>query len=377
MASESESPADKAESIPYIFRIFSTTYVEVLRELKKESTDKQFEEKKEIPPFAQYSCIISDEDFEPITQDLMFKKLLANKYFRYTFDIPKVKLTKPIPSPSSEIFLRTQLEDDISPDILTGYLIGRYYLSINIIQNFISFHTGISSDGFIRGLYLAFKNKLLSHFKGEQIINQPKLKWHMFGCDRKFSDKYADKFINGIKKPCDVFDMNSIRSIRLQSSEKLANIQLFIADIFPKTHIEVLKQWILLADSFNEKTEIVLRLPYNWLNIYTQMCSVILFFISYYKYVAITKMPWNGHIYLIIKHPKIKISRKIISTIESYVVDGAEYPLFHSSAFYDDKEMLDHMSTYISNMALIYKKLSLPSISDEEQLTEWSNVFKS
>jgi hypothetical protein len=160
----------------------------------------------------------------------------------------------------------------------------------------------------------------------------------MLGCDTVISEKYKKYLVNGLKNPCDIYDRNTASSINVQLSERISvkTLDLYTADIKSKNHIDVLKQYLLICDYISDAGTIVLRIPSEWSAFYTNMVSVLTFFISMYSNVKIFKTPWHlvPKYYLILRSPKKQLDAAMHSALTVYIASDTECPLI-SDTFYN------------------------------------------
>ena len=322
--------------------LFDKTYKDTIRLLKKE---KSIEQKREenthnnILPFNLYIYDISDIQLEPFSLPVFYKKNNVKYKHSYKFtrdnDI-NYNIRRKNVFADVKVMLEHVLSNDINDrpivnnDFLTGYYMGKTGLLGNHNVNSI-LHLGLSKDGFLRGFYYTLNKKT---------------KLNIYGVDNNVIDIYKKNYVNGIKKPCDVYDINSIRSINIQLSEtiKSGDITLFIGDIKTNSSIDVLKQFLIAVEWVSNNATIVLRLPLNIDKCFTSINTILQLFISRYNSVKLFKTPWSiiPKIYVILTSPKKNISRAEILNIISYINDMSKLPEsdigFINSIVYDDNE---------------------------------------
>ncbi len=311
-------------------------------------------------PFESFVYDLSDLDLAPIKLIYFYKKSHARAKHNFKFEMLENTLHKPrhnhkLFRQSITVLEQTLTTNDYNrPVIDEDFLTMFYLIKSNIIKlpkNITSYHTGISSDGLLRGLFSTLK-------KGTR--------WNFYGCDKNYAKLYGDRYINGIKKPCDVLNINTIRSINIQLSEKITpnSIDLFTCDIKPNTAIDVFKQYLICANWLTANGVILLRLPLNWSNNYTAMITLIIYFQSHYNIVRLFKTPWNNvpKLYLIISHPKEgSIDSTKLLAITSYITDiemlptGINTSLF-SSIIWNDEEDSDQMQQLVDNIKNTYQQ---------------------
>ncbi len=323
-------------------------------------------------PFESFMYDLSDLDLEPIKLTYFYKKSHAKAKHAFKFEMSENVIHKP--RQNNKLFRQsvTILEESLTMNeydrpVIDGDFLTMFYL---IKSNFIklpkiitSYHTGIASGGLLRGLFSTLK-------KGSR--------WNFYGCDKVRSKLYRDRCINGIKKPCNVLDINTIRSINIQLSEKIApnSIDLFTCDVKPTTAIDVFKQYLICANWLTANGVMLLRLPLNWNNNYTAMITLIIYFQSHYNTVRLFKTPWNTvpKLYLIISHPKEgSIESTKLLAITSYVTDiemlptGINTSLF-SSIIWNDEEDSVQMQQLVDNIKTTYNQcLSTDTLPKNEE----------
>jgi hypothetical protein len=274
-----------------------------LRRLKKSLEESQVENKttKIDDPFRNYWYDISRENIQPIETMHIYKKTFKAKHVYESKEISCDKvMSTPAYKPRADdrfkelsIFLPVLFEDVpiVDSDFLTGFYFGKtiiypYILGLKkqtLIPTISSFHSGMSSDGMIRGIWYALENVRSTLGKS--------IKWNFLGCDNKLISKYKTKYILGISKKCNIFDINSVKSISIQLNETSINFDFYIADVKPNNISQLLTELLLV--NYTKFKFIILRLPLNWLSCYTQMINVLLYFISSFQVVKIFKTPWS------------------------------------------------------------------------------------
>lgn len=295
---------------------FAKPYTSMLAALKKEQDAKFAEEHVAVDfdtaLFPNYMFDLSDKDLDPIPSSNHYKKSHATKH-RYTFDKPQVAYTarKQNYFRELEMFLTPLFEENpiVNDDFLTGYYFAKAIIIPNIIDNLTtgtpkdlkSFHPGISSDGIVRGIWYAFAAYQKKHPNSY-------ISWSFFGCDRHYKPAYKTKYLNGVTKKCDIFDLNSIRSVDIQIEETLGKLSFMISDIKPRNIKDVLSQLIMCHNTMQPNGIVFIRLMFDWLSEYTQMTNLLIYCISSYNIVKIFKTPWGNvpKFYLILAQPKHK-----------------------------------------------------------------------
>ena len=292
---------------------FTKTYKDTLRALKKaqEAIPVEYSYKHE-GSFTSYLFDLSN-DMDPYKSDVFYKK--SSKMHNYNIGMPNDAIYIPRQKDlfADTLFLETQLTTDDSekPIISDDFQTGFYFSKIGIIpaaKIYTSFHCGLSSDGMLRGFYSSLPKKT---------------KWDFYGADKHVIPIYSKKYVNGVKKPCDLFDKNTLRSINVQLSEKIkpGDITIFISDVKPSHTVDVLKQLLLAIEWMNRSAVIILRLPLNWNKFFTSIVSVLLLLISRFTTVKIFKTPWGivPRLYLILKDPKALFSITELNSIQAYI----------------------------------------------------------
>lgn len=295
---------------------FAKPLTSILAALKKEQTEKFETEHKSADfhtdIFPDYVFDLSDADLAPIPATYYYKKSHASKH-RYIFEKPAVVYT---PRPLNyfkelALFLTELLEDNpiVNDDFLTGYYLAAVFIIPNIIDNLISgtaknlksFHPGITSDGIIVGIKYAFANYNKHH-------PTDGIHWEFLGCDVRRVSQYKTKYLNGVTKNCNIFDINSIRSVSIQVEEKLDKLDFLISDIKPASIADMTSQLILIHSLVQQKGISVIRVLNDWYTSYTQMVNLLVYCISSYSVVKIFKTPWGvvGKLYLVLSQPKNK-----------------------------------------------------------------------
>lgn len=280
---------------------------------------------------------ISDVHIQPIDSKHYYKKSFDAKH-KYRFGLDNCNLRTRKVDPFEDVYnLLPQLYDDnpyVDADFLTGYYFAKYVLAIkgqSTGEKITSFHSGLSSDGITRGLFYAFAS-----------LPKP-IKWDFYGCDKKFKKEYANKYINSKSIKCDVFDINSVRSINIQISEKIKSFDFYISDVRPTDLYDTMCQLILCTNKVKGFT--IIRLPTIWKAIFTAMTNLLLYLISQYNIVKIFKTPWGltPKFYLIIGSPKEPYSAVkytgLIKYMEAVKIDRT-LPLYNTMIF--DVEDVDN-----------------------------------
>lgn len=381
--------------------VFDKTYLDVIRNLKREQAKQNTAESKELDneqplsdePFNSCMWDLSDIDFEPLGLGLFYKKAFR-KYHEYKIQPPNTPIIKRKENSFEDVEILVyqvlQLEnelDQINADFLTGYYLQKQH---NIASRSLkfkrisSFHAGISSDGLIRGIYYALPKNT---------------NWSLKGCDRQFDKKYTPCYINGNRKPVDIYDKNTASSMNIQIGNIIASssLDLMTCDVRSVTAIQVFKQYLLLYDYVAQDGTFVFRLPVNWNLIYTGMLSMLLYFISHYKIVKLFKTPWGDYprIYLIVRHQKVKIPNSKILAIKSYIQDctaenSADIPLFNIHTYEETdeetkdmqnkniKSNIEYMDTFLENLSAIYTDLvSIDSkFSKDRSMSLWTKLLE-
>jgi hypothetical protein len=322
--------------------------------------------------FESFVYDLSNLDLEPIKLTYFYKKSHAKSKHNFTFDVAENTVHKPrnnrkLFKQSITILEQSLTTSDYNRPVIDEDFLTMFYLIksnfIKLPKNITSYHTGITSDGLLRGLFSTLK-------KGTR--------WNFYGCDRVHSKLYTDRYVNGIKKPCDALSINTIRSINIQLSEKIApnSIDLFTCDIKPSTAVDVFKQYLICANWLTANGVILLRLPLNWNNNYTAMVTLIIYFQSHYNTVLLFKTPWNAvpKLYLIVSQPKEgTIDSPKLLAITSYVTDIEKLPTgintsLFSSIIWNDEEDSDQMQQLVSNVTNTYKQcLSTDNLPENEE----------
>lgn len=323
---------------------FKKTYQDNLRELKKEQIKQEALKPKEeikqlLDPFESYVFDISNIDLDPIELAMLYKKNFAKIKHTYTFTMPvDAKYVRRQTNIFTDIenILPNIIPDCKSTDgdFLTGYYLAKYHLRLPKVLT--SFHAGISKDSLTQGIYYSLAK------------TQPNTKWQMFGCDSTPVKKYEPIIRNGIRKPCDIYNANTISSINVQLSESISqgSLDLYTCDIRSKSTADVIKQLVLVREFLAPTAQIVLRLPTNWNSYYTSMSTFLLFCISYFTNVKIIKTPWGviPKYYLILQNMKATISAKEATTLQTYLsvlLEDPNVPLISQTYFnIDEQEIL-------------------------------------
>jgi hypothetical protein len=311
--------------------MFTKTYQDNLRKLRAEQAKQEkIEPLPSVDPFKDNVYDISDLDVEPIDSSMIYRKNFAKLKHAYNVEVPetKQKLKGDNKFTDVEAILPALISDcpEIDSDFLTGYYLIRQHMALPYVLT--SFHAGISSDSLTKGIYYALLKR------------EKKTKWQMLGCDTNQKSEYKNIMYNGIKKPCDIYDPNTIASVNIQLGEviDLASINLYTCDIRSKSTREVLRQLLLIRDFLTPDAYILLRLPPDWTNCYTSMSTLLLFIVSHYKSVKLIKTPWGAthKIYLLIQSRKLNINTKVYLALNAYInelTDAPNIPLISQSYF--------------------------------------------
>lgn len=288
---------------------FKKTYQDTIRQLKKElkKTQKEHVSSYDTDLFPEYIFDISNQELEPIKTTQMYKKTMPQKH-TYVFPVePYALKRRPVNFfKELELVIPTQFEDRpaVNMDFLTGFYLAKAFILPNvdttkddsIVRRIVSFHAGLSSDGLTRGIWYGI------------VHSQQQLQWHFYGCDKYIKDEYKKMYINGVAKKCDVFSMNSIRGIEIQSEEllKINPYDFYTCDVQVHTAKDVLKSVILSYKFIRPHGFGFVRLPDNWDKIYTQLINVFVYMISTYEIVKIFKTPWGktSKLYMLYSKPK-------------------------------------------------------------------------
>ncbi len=355
--------------------LFKKTYQDNLRALKKEQEIKEQKNKKELAesvgldPFEPYVTDLSDLDVEPVDVDFMFKKNMA--HIKNTYQIPMPTDAKFVARTSNlfegvEALLPSMIQDckTADSDFLTGYYLAKFHINPAGVLN--SFHAGISSDSLIQGMYYAIRK------------NNPKTKWNMYGCDARKTEKYKSILKNGIRKPCDIYNTNTVTSINIQLSETMPveSIDLYTCDIKSNSVHQLMKQLLLIVEYLSMDASVVLRLPVNWHSYYTSMVTFLLFCIGQFKSVKILKTPWGSipKYYLILSGFKEQISQQkriALKTYVAYIESAPVTPLINEDYFdlYDKDMLIQPINqSYINIMGFEM------DMSENEVLQHWANL---
>lgn len=350
--------------------LFTKTYQDNLRALKKEQA-KQDEpvEVTKTDPFESFVFNISAE-IDPIDNTYVYIKNLAAVKHSYTFVYPSdlvIKYRDVNVFADAESILPTIITDDtqvVDSDFMTGYYLAEYHIFIKSV--FTSFHCGITSDSLIRGIYYCI---LKTH---------QQTKWQMFGCDKNPTDKYKHLLVNGIRKPCDIYDRNTMSSVNIQLSEKVTNqsVDLYVCDIKSTNTFDVIKQLTFINDFISPKGTLILRLPTNFSACYTSMTTLLLYLSSIYNTVKIFKTPW-GRIpkyYLILGNPKCSIRMTTMISYLNALKDRPNTPMISKTLFnLDDNTIYSDQIQKIKNIYAEMIKLDVP-FNSEEATKIWANI---
>ena len=254
---------------------------------------------------------------------------------------------------------------NVDDDFLTGYYIAMYHLQLPKIIT--SFHAGISKDSLTQGIYYALAKI------------QPKTKWQMFGCDSNPIKKYESIIKNGIKNPCDIYNINTMTSINIQLNEFIdqKSIDFYTCDIKNNGAADTLKQILLIREYLSNNCQIILRLPKNWSLQYTSISTILLFCICQFKQVKIFKTPWGSvpRYYLIMQDMKSPISAQLASIFQAYIlalIDNPNLPLISQTYFniYDQKNIMASI-----NQAYI-KMCDISSVSEQDAVYIWTDIVE-
>lgn len=351
--------------------LFKKTYQDNLRTLKKEQAKIVPTIVEEIDPFEAYVTELYNDDLEPIEPVFLFKKNFAKIKHSYQLPIPlNAKFTRRTNNKfeSVEAILPTILPEckSVDSDFLTGYYLAKFHL--NIPQIMTSFHAGISKDSMIQGMYHAV------------LKLRPKAKWQMFGCDAHPIQKYKNISKNGIRLPCDVYDINTSNSINLQLSESILykSVDLYTCDIRSNSAADLLKQLILIREYLTNDARLVLRLPLNWNSCYTAMQTILLFCASQFKTIKVFKTPWGSipKYYLILNGFKELINTQKHAILRTYLDalnTNPNIPLISSTYFDIDK---DNRQIFMQNISQAYINMLKfeDSYTSDETLLIWTDM---
>lgn len=329
------------------YSAFAKPYTVILSTLKKEQEEKFKAEHVDVSfdtaYYPDYLFDLSDGDLNPISATHHYKKSHAIKH-KYNFEKPLAMFShrKQNYFKELEIFLPSLLDESpfVNDDFLTGYYFAKALVIPNIIENrpngvektIKSFHPGLSSDGITKGIWYAFADYNKKHTKDS-------IHWEFFGCDSHIKPIYKTKYLNGVTRKCDIFHINSIRSIGIQIEEKVKKIHLLITDIKPTGIKDIVSQLILAHDTVENKGIAIIRINIDWLAQYTQMINILIYCISSYNIVKIFKTPWGNtpRLYLIllgVKRKALTAPHKtgLIKYYEALDVD-TKAPLFNKMIF--------------------------------------------
>lgn len=368
--------------------LFTKDYRQVIKELKEEQ-EEQEANKKEVKEvfkgeelWASNLYDISDESVYPIDKKHMYKKTFAKKH-NYQFPVPKVVPHKRLDL-YSEIYeiIPSMFEENpiVNEDFLTGYFLAKWL--VLPAKRVKSFHSGLSSDGINRGMFYAFST-----------LPKP-IKWEFFGCDVNVRKEYAKNYVNGLAKKCNLFDINTVRSINLQLSEKTKEIDIYIGDVRPNNLYDFMCQLILLH-GYNAKYTVV-RMPTNWQNNFTGMVNILLYLVAQYDYVKIFKTPWGvqPRWYLILSEPKEEINTAKYTSLIKYIEELKQnpvLPLYNNMVFeveeLGDQELItqddlmkpeSYMKVFIENVQNLYKQLVEydEDIDTDEANSKWNKLME-
>jgi hypothetical protein len=343
------------------------SYQDNLRALKKEQQELADTKEEKTPLddtnlFASYLFDLSDEELLPIERILMYKKMYAIKH---NYVVPNDGTNLPIVKLSADPFQETSIflppiignEPIVNQDFLTGYYLAQTILPKD--KTITSYHAGLSSDNLTRGIFHAF-------------AKQKNIKWKLYGCDRVIRNEYRKVYINGVSKKCNVFDLNSIRSINIQIGEtiKPKSLNFYISDVRTQSTADVLMQYFLCYGYVSDNGYTIIRLPNNWQEFYTSMVTTMIYFISQYDYIKIFKTPWGEipKFYLIFARPKEVITQAKINNIVSYIEalkTNSDLPLFNEAVFDIDEDPTstetlkdkNYMELLVDNINNTYKQL--------------------
>ena len=344
--------------------LFKRSYRDTLRELKKEAKtieENTTEINKDAPydPFAQTTVDLSHE-YSEITNAELYKKYHRKYTISNETKIKQhVNMFEDIPDLIPSFFTESSLV--INDDFLTGYYLAKFH--IKLPQILTSFHAGMSSDGLIRGIYHGL------------FQTSKKYEWSLYGCDKNTIESYNKLYINGIHKPCDIYNQNTANSINIQLSAKFKTktFDLYTVDICPSTAMDILRAYILLIDYISDAGTIIIRIPTNWKSFYTPMLNIITMFTHLYTTVKIFNAVWadTRKYYLILSNAKDIISTKLITNLRSYINCGDDNMSLVVKAFMD--EYADH----VDKIKNVYEKFSTevlyPNIDDN--ITKWADMM--
>lgn len=373
--------ADKKKNVS----LFAKDYRQIIKELKEEQAEIESKESKESSSkyeeiWASYIHDISDESVYPIDNKHMYKKTFAKKH-NYKFPVPDVSSFQRLDLYSDlyEI-LPSTFEDNplVDEDFLTGYFFAKWFMMPT--KQIKSFHAGLSSDGINRGMFYAFTS------------SAKPIKWEFFGCDKNIRKDYAKHYVNGINNKCNLFDINTVRSINLQLSEKTKVLDIYIGDIRPNNLYEFLCQ-LILVQSYNPKYMIV-RLPTDWKNNFTGMVNILLYLVAHYNVVKIFKTPWGikPKWYLILSDSKENSNASKYTSLMKYIEElkqNPTLPLYSNMVFeveeLGDQELItqddlmkpeSYMKIFIENTQNLYKQLVEyeEDISSDDANKKWDSL---
>jgi hypothetical protein len=343
--------------------IFKKTYQDNLRALKKEractleqsGAGQPNDEKQPKPAVdgAVYDSFMFDlsNDEIPNTTTLLYRKNFAKVKHNYTIDEPSIPRDERLDTKQDvfkevELLIPSIISNDlvVDSDFLTGYYLSKFHMKFG--NSIISFHAGLTKDSLIRGIYY----NLLKQDK--------KTKWQMYGCDRKTIPIYNSMYVNGINKPCDIYNRNTMLSINIQLSEKTTqnNLDLYTADIKTTNTADVLKQYMLIKDYIASRGYLILRLPSIWKNCFTSMATLLIFLSSQYRNIKIFKTPWGKlpKYYLLLSDKKNKTDAAVNKTLLAYLADllqNENLPLM-SSIMFDTDDF--NYNLYIEDITRLY-----------------------
>ena len=311
------------------------SYRAVLSDLRKEQEELKIqreEESKKIIDnksdniFKNYIINLSKENLDSIPDILLFKKKNIDEYYSYEIPNTEVKQNKrktDICKKVKETFIYVFPERLIDDDFLTGYFISKTLININknVIKLFIA---GMTNNSMMHGI----------------IDGLNKTSVDFYGCDKRPSRIYSNKYFNGVTKRCDVNDINSAVSINIELCERFPiNVfDIFISDICQKDASSVLSSFMIHHSLVMRNGIILLRLPDDWTEFYTAMASIIMFFVYHYEVVKVIKIPWGikSRSYIYLSFPRCEINQKKKANIISYIKElqaNKNLPLLASSVF--------------------------------------------
>ena len=342
--------------------LFKQTYRDNLRQLKKEllkiSQETNANNAQSYDPFKQFVFDIS-HNLEEINMADLYKK------YQKKYSIPYDTTIKPHVNTFGQLIdlmpsFFTDTNPTINDDFLTGYYLLKCHLPmLNTLNSISSFHTGISADGMLRGFYY-------SKFKD--------CEWSMFGCDKNMTAAYSKLYVNGIKKPCDIFDSNTMSSVNVQLSEKIRpkSLNLYTADICPSTAFDIIRMYLIAVEYVSNDGVIILRIPTNWKSFYIPMITILLAFTHLYKSVKLFKSPWSDtrKYYVILSGAKDNITNKIINNLHSYINCGDDNTPLLSKAFTDNNIEI------VNLIKKVYDEMSETESSDEtSNIDKWVKLI--